>query len=575
MIIKYSGDMSSLTNAEGVSATFLLGGYAIVTISPNQVEAFLAQANIDFVERPRQLFFNVENAIAASCIPRNRIFRRINNRVVDERLTGAGVIVGIIDSGIDYRHPDFRRENGDTRIIGIWDQSLEADGFEGAAAPAGYNQGLFFAQERINQSLRNPEEAIPTVDLSGHGTQVAGLAGGNGRASEGRYAGVAPDCDLLIVKLGNSRGDSFPQTAQLMEGIDFCVRTAMERQQPIAINISLGNNFGSHSGDSLVETYIDTVCGIWKNVICIGSGNEGGMGRHYGGRVGFEGQGIGRQTNEQTLEGLYEQVEIAVSDFQTAFTFELWKYYADEMEIAIKEPGGQTSPAITTVNPIYEGMLGETRVNVLLREPTPFNSLSEVSISLVPVGDYIQPGIWTIQLRPVAVKNGEFEIWLPAGNVLRPATRFLRPVEEKTLTIPSTAKRAITVGAYDSNRNTIASFSGRGFTWGNQYKKPELVAPGVDIISPTPGGNYSVASGTSVAAPIVSGSAAIYMEWGIVRGNDTDLYGEKLKALMEKNSQSVQDASLLPARSPGSGERGTESLPNPQWGWGALCVEDR
>lgn len=153
-------------------------------------------------------------------------------------LTGKGVLLAIIDSGIDYTHPDFRNADGTTRLLALWDQTIEG------MPPKGYRIGTEFTREELNQSLR--ENRVLSRDLSGHGTAVAGIAAGNGRASKGKYRGVAPESELLVVKLGIPRPDSFPRTTELIQGVDYAVRKALELSMPLVINLSFGNTYGSH-----------------------------------------------------------------------------------------------------------------------------------------------------------------------------------------------------------------------------------------------------------------------------------------------------------------------------------------
>ena len=155
--------------------------------------------------------------------------------------------------------------------------------------------------------------------------------------------------------------------------------------------------------------------------------------------------------------------------------------------------------------------------------------------------------------------NGNYNFWLPSSAVLNLSTRFLQPSPDGTLTIPSTAQRPISVGAYDDSTGSYADFSGRGYTQIAGRAKPDLVAPGVNIITVKNGGGYEAVTGTSFAAPFVSGGAALMMEWGIVRGEDPYLYGEKVKAYLRKGAR------RLP---------GFDLWPNPLVGYGALCVRD-
>ena len=236
LIVKYNGDLKKLAELLGFEAVLLINYYAIVTIAQEKIEEFLLQPEIEFAEKPNRLYFELEDSAAASCLP---VYVRETNQFM---LTGKGVLIGIVDSGIDYAHPDFRNTDGTTRIELYWDQSA----------------GQIYTRKEINRALRAGSVSerlsiVPATDISGHGTAVAGIAAGNGRASGGRYRGVAYESDLMVVKLGNSVGNSFPRTTNLMTAMDFLVREAAARHMPIAINLSFGNNYGAHDGTSLLE----------------------------------------------------------------------------------------------------------------------------------------------------------------------------------------------------------------------------------------------------------------------------------------------------------------------------------
>lgn len=180
---------------------------------------------------------------------------------------------------------------------------------------------------------------------------------------------------------------------------------------------------------------------------------------------------------------------------------------------------------------------------------------------------YINSGIWTFLIQPMRIVTGSYYFYLPSGTVRNAATGFFRSTPEVTLTIPSTAAKIITVGAYNSTYNAYADFSGRGYADPDRtlgvvtagLAKPDLVAPGVGILAPDIYGGYFPVTGTSFATPIVSGSAALLMEWGIVRGNDPFLYGEKVKAYLRRGAQPL---------------RGEVSYPNARVGWGKLCLSE-
>ncbi len=535
LIVKYSGNLQRVREELEISVVELMNEYAIITIPENKIDLLTVYEEIEFIEKPKRLSFAVLEGKTVSCI--------LPLQTERYNLTGRGVIMAVIDSGVDYSHPDFRNADGTTRILYLWDQTIAG------TPPEGYRNGSLYTSEEINEALAQNERneqlsIIPSVDTSGHGTHVLGICAGNGRASNGRYRGVAYESDIIVVKLGSSVGQSFPKTTNLMEAINFVIQKAIERSQPIAINISFGNNYGSHANVSLLEQYVDSMANRWKTNICIGTGNEGSLGHHKSGVV---------------EEGVDEVIELIITNYETALNLQIWKNYYDEMQIELISPGGRSSEVLSGRPGTNQVILEETEILFFYGEPLPYNALQEIYIEFIPRQTYIDSGIWQIRLIPGRIIEGNYDMWLPTGGILNPMTRFLEPTEETTLTIPSTASRAISVGAYDARTDSYAYFSGRGFTRNDQWIKPELVAPGVDITSCAAGGGYVSRSGTSMAVPFVTGTVALFMEWGIIRENDPYLYGEKMKAYL------INGARQLPLQT---------EYPNKELGFGALCARE-
>lgn len=674
VIVKYGGTTEELKallrenfpdQYEQLRFTNLSNEYAILTLPESIITAVASLTEIEYMEKPKRLSFAVADGKRASCITplqtdagtgavtggaavpgtgavTGGTFLSDTNTgttVIPGRtnLTGRGVLVAVIDSGIDYAHPDFRNPDGTTRILCLWDQTIPGgsvpdpradlsaaqppdrtaapDGAGTATAdgqtqtlltspgtpsdertqqdvspdetgtatvqaqpllteparesddpgqqnaspggmlppPQGYYLGTEFTRDIINLALDQPTERgrnaiCPSRDLSGHGTHVTGIAAGNGSASGGRYRGVAFHSDLVIVKLGTPQEDGFPRTTELMQAIDYCLRKAVAFSRPIALNLSFGNSYGSHSGTSLIETYLNDVSNYWRSSILIGSGNEGATAGHTSGTVSA---------------GRTEVVELAVSEYETAFNLQIWKSYADEFAVSIVHPNGTVAGPIQQVLGTQRFTLGTTELLLYYGEPSPYSPYQEIYFDFIPVSDYVDSGIWEIRLLPQRIVRGNYDMWLPSGGVLNEGTGFLYPTENTTLTIPSTAAKAITVAAYDARFNQLASFSGRGYTRETNQIKPDLAAPGVEITSCAPGGGYATRSGTSMATPFVTGSAALMMEWGIQNGNDPYLYGEKLKAYLIRGAR------------PLGGEANDQlQYPNRQIGWGTLCVEN-
>ena len=538
LIVKYSGSLERVKEL-AAKVVELQNEYAIVTIRESEIENLAQIPEIEYIEKPKRLFFQVANGRRVSCI----------DAVRDARfgLYGQGVLTAVIDSGIEYENADFRNEDGTTRIRALWDQSL-APG-EGRIPPEGYVMGAEYTAEQINEALNQStlmdrRRIVPSEDISGHGTAVAGIAAGNGRNSGGRYAGAAPRSELLVVKLGNPRQEGFTRTTELMQGIDYVIRKALELRMPVAVNISFGNTYGSHDGTSLLERFIDDLSNIWKSSICIGSGNEAASAGHTSGVM---------------TPGREEIIQLAVQDSQTAISIQLWKEYTDIVDISLMTPSGVTVGPLQEILGPQRFAVGGTEILLYYGEPSPYSTAQEIYIDMLPRETYITGGVWRIILTPRKIVSGAYELWLPSENVLNKGTGFLFPTDHTTLTIPSTAGRVITVGAYNALTFVYADFSGRGYTRETNLIKPDIVAPGVDVTAAAVGGGYAQFTGTSFATPFVTGGAALLMEWGIVRGNDPYLFGEKVKAYFRRGARPLP---------------GFTEYPNPQVGYGALCVRD-
>ena len=533
LIVKYSGSLSRLEE-EGIRVTELLNEYAVLVVPESGIGRLAEVPEIEYIEKPKRLFFAAEQGRTASCVT------GVQNARYD--LYGDGVLVAVLDSGVDYAHPDFRNEDGTTRILALWDQTIPG------RPPAGYRIGTEYTKEQIDEALAQSDpvrrrELVPSTDASGHGTRVLGIAAGNGRAGGIRYRGVAPRSSILVVKLGVPRTDSFPRTTELMQALDYCIRKAMEYSLPVAVNISFGNTYGAHDGTSLLETYITDMANIWKSVICIGTGNEGYAAGH---------------ASDSLQEGEKKRIQLAVGEYEGALNLQIWKSYLDDISVSLESPGGRSAGFIRNVPGAQRFALEQTDILLYYGEPSPYSQSQEIYLEFLPQTEYVDSGIWTLTLEAREIRDGRFHLWLPSAAVLNANTRFLEPEPYITLTIPSTARRTVAVGAYDSRSRTYADFSGCGDTRDGR-ERPILAAPGVDVVTTVPGGGYAAATGTSFATPFVTGAAALLMQWGITDGNDPFLYGEKAAAYLKKGAQP------LPA---------FRAYPNPQIGWGTLCVRE-
>ena len=533
VIVKYHGSLQELAGSR-IVVEELIAGYAILTVPESEMDILASTEQIEYVEKPKRLFFSDVAGNTASCYaPGSRIY---NN------LTGRGVLVAVIDSGISYWNRDFRRADQTTRILYLWDQVL----------------GREFNREQINEALaagsrQQAEQIVPSVDTTGHGTAVAGIAAGSGGAAGAAYAGVARESDLLIVRLGTPRADSFPRTTELMRALTYTVNKATELRMPVAINLSFGNTYGAHNGTSLLERFIDNISEIGRGVICVGSGNEGASGGHVGG----------------SAAGNIARVELVVGNYETALNVQLWKEYTDSYIVTMISPSGEYLTVDTDRPGKQTYRLGQTEILLYNGEPAPYLTAQEIYFDFLSAGNgrYIDSGVWTFVLEPVRTVTGNYTFYLPSAAVRSDSTRFVRPTPDVTLTIPSTASKVVTVGAYDPVYEAYADFSGRGYLYQEQvnsrtadsFVKPDLVAPGVGVLAPDRNGGYSPVTGTSFAAPFVTGAAALLMQWGIVEGNDPYLYGEKVKAYLRRGAQPI---------------RGEADYPNARVGFGKLCVAE-
>lgn len=526
LIVKYNGNLDRLTG--GIRVEPLIAGYAIVTIPENLIGAFSRMEEIEFIEKPKKLYPQVTAGLGASC------FYPLLQPVSGKALSGQGVYMAILDSGIDYTDPMFRYADGTTKIAWLWDQGKRADAEKGEKPPQGFFTGVEYSRKMLNANLQKNSERL-TTDVTGHGTNVAKIA-----------VQGAPESELIVVKLDTARG-TYPSTVSLLRAFTYVAKKAQVENMPVVINLSYGNTYGAHDGSSLLERFIDNITEVGRNVICIGAGNEGASAGHFAGKLS---------------ENEIQRISFAMGTYERSFSLQLWKWYADRMDISILSPAGEQY-LIRNQNAggeAQQAVMEQTKLLIFSGRPQPYRKREEVYIDFIPVETYLNTGIWTIEITPRRIANGELRLYMPSAVVRSENTRFLLPSPAQTLTIPSTAQKVITVGAYNAYVRSYAAFSGRGDAGSDRAEnsKPDLAAPGVNIrIGEGEGG--AVVSGTSYATPFVTAAAALLMEYGIVQGNDPFLYGEKVKAYLHAGARQLP---------------GYDIWPNDQVGWGALCVSE-
>ncbi len=526
LIVKYNGSLDRLTG--GIRVEPLIAGYAIVTIPENLIGAFSRMEEIEFIEKPKKLYPQVTAGLGASC------FYPLLQPVSGKALSGQGVYMAILDSGIDYTDPMFRYADGTTKIAWLWDQGKRADAEKGEKPPQGFFTGVEYSRKMLNANLQKNSERL-TTDVTGHGTNVAKIA-----------VQGAPESELIVVKLDTARG-TYPSTVSLLRAFTYVAKKAQAENMPVAINLSYGNTYGAHDGSSLLERFIDNITEVGRNVICIGAGNEGASAGHFAGKLS---------------ENEIQRISFAMGTYERSFSLQLWKWYADRMDISILSPAGEQYLIRNqdAGGEAQQAVMEQTKLLIFSGRPQPYRKREEVYIDFIPVETYLNTGIWTIEITPRRIANGELRLYMPSAVVRSENTRFLLPSPAQTLTIPSTAQKVITVGAYNAYVRSYAAFSGRGDAGSDRAEnsKPDLAAPGVNIrIGEGEGG--AVVSGTSYATPFVTAAAALLMEYGIVQGNDPFLYGEKVKAYLHAGARQLP---------------GYDMWPNDQVGWGALCVSE-
>ena len=547
LIVKYHGSLDRLRE-QNIVVEELIAGYAILTVPEALVDMVSDTPEIEYVEKPKRFYYGQTFPAGTSCFP------PVTMRT--PFLNGRGVLLAVLDSGITWDLEVFRKADGSTRIRYLWDQTVseEMGDVKYGKMPDGFSIGTEYTAEEINAALQmhtwDRYRLIPSRDLSGHGTAVAGIAAG--RSADGLYTGAAPEAELIVVKLGlpgNNGGaeEGFPRTTEILRGVTYALWKARQLNMPLVINLSFGNSYGSHDGSSLLERFLDNASEIGKTVICVGSGNEGAARGHFAGNITRD-----------------SRVELAVGNYERSLNIQLWKNYSDVFRIRLQSPGGEEAELTTNIQGgKYTLKQEQTRILVYLGEPLPYAVAQEIYLEMIPVtGSYINAGIWTIRLEPIMTVTGQYYLYLPAGNGRGDSTGFYRSTPQVTLTVPSTAAKVITVGAYDPVYDTYADFSGRGYADSARtigvaaagLTKPDLVAPGVNIQAPDVYGTFTPTTGTSFATPIVSGAAALLMEWGIVRGNDPFLYGEKVKAYFRKGARPLRGETEYPNDRVGYGE---------------------
>ena len=466
-------------------------------------------------------------------------------------LDGTGVLVGMIDTGIDYLNPEFIREDGTSRIEVIWDQTVQVEN-------SNYYVGTEFSNNDINKAIQrsrngeNPYDIVPSKDENGHGTKMAGIIGARGYKSEIR--GVANNCNYVVVKLVPSpnfekqlRENGVPvvpvyNPGEILSGIEFLNAYALKVRKPIVIFIGAGTTIGAHNANNIISRYLTNISDRRGIVIVAGTGNEGSSEGHYSDIIKY----IGEEN----------KIELNISKEMKYFTILVWVSRPSKMAIDVISPSGEESKYINSqVN--KEKMVRYILINTSLRvnyyDPDIYTGNQVIMLRF----DNIKKGIWTIKLRGDYVLNGTFHIWLYPSKLLPQGTKFFKSNPYNTLTIPSTAVNLVTVAHYNSTNDTSVAESGRGYNVDGLIN-PDITTGGVNILTTIPGGNIQAVSGSSVATAIVAGVCLLILQWGIVDKNDPQMFSSKVRSYLIY----------------GANRKNNETYPNRETGFGYLNIKN-
>ena len=515
LIIKYIGDIEALSSKYDFTYVSLYNNFAVITIKQEMLESLSNNVNIVYIDKPKSIFFEKYNMKSYDYNSDKSCFENLRDDNVT--LTGKGVLAAVIDTGINYLNEVFIKNNK-TKILEFWNQETDK---------------IYTENEIQNEIDIYKETGLSSFgsnnDYSGHGTAVAGIISEN-----------APDVQFIIVKLLSVDNNGLPRTSSLMRAINYVIERSIYYQMPLVVNLSYGNNYGAHNGTGIIEQYIDSVALISKNVFVIGMGNEGDKNKHI---------------SIHLKDTSWQKAEIQVGKYTAGITIQIWFDSIDNVDVIIVAHDYEEYGAVNRDN-VYYFNINQNSVCVVNSQATPFNRFNEVFISINSTQNYIDEGIWGIKIRPKSIVNGVINMWLPSDSAISGVTKFLYSNANTTLTIPASSKIPVCVGAYNSKNETYVSFSGRGYTTDDRVK-PDICAPGVDVIIASGIDKKNIASGTSFATPFVSAASALLMQWGIIEENDSFLYGEKLKAALIKGARKINES---------------DAVPNEKIGYGALCV---
>lgn len=459
-------------------------------------------------------------------------------------LDGKNVMVGVVDTGIDYRNPLFLDEQGNTKINVIWDQTV--NGFENSdEIPIPY-YGNAFTKSQIQEALQseNPYEIVPSIDENGHGTFLTGVAAG-GRNLENDFEGIASGAEIAVVKLKTAKpylkafygvpeeAEAYGET-DIIYAVEYLYRYARSQNRPLSLLIGLGSSNGGHLGYTFLEQYLSILLQNVGIMASVPAGNEGSEGLHYGGSV------------PENME--YRLVELNVAQGQDVLTMELWGSAPTTFAIGIVSPQGERLERIPPrfgQEELISLPLSHSEIYVAYQMVEIYTGEELIFIRLTNP----TPGIWTFLIYADEGRQRNFNIWLPLRQFLQSDTHFLNPSPENTITAPGNAPVVMTMTAYNHRNGSIYGSAGRGYNTRNQVK-PDLAAPGVTITGPGLRNNFVERTGTSVAAAHSAGVMALFLQWDYEHSELGEFYARQIQNFFYKGA--VRDEQYI--------------YPNPVWG---------
>ena len=477
----------------------------IYTIEADQEDLNLItelRQNISFISSPVPYGLNAREALSVSNI------LMFHNYPYGE-LRGRGVAIGFVDTGIDYTNALFKNANNTSRIVGLWDQTIEGN------PPSGFSYGTAYTTAQLNEALNSPDPyaVVPSRDENGHGTFLAGIAAGNDQTTTTDFTGGAPDAAIIMVKLRPAsnivrqdffinEGEPAYQNNDIIAGVNYLFQTAVQLQLPLVICLGVGTNYGAHNGTDILEEYLASISSAPNIITICAVGNEGSSGHHYRGSV---------------IEGGSSSLEINVGENETGFDVFTWVAAPDKITVSVRSPLGQSTTKIPILQDTvqeFQFNLERTVLRVTYLYPDPSTGGERIGLSF----EAPTPGLWTISVYGEIIIDGTYNMWLPRRGFINDATRFLQPNPDITVQIPSTPLYVIGVGEDDYIDDSVYIASGRGPTTQN-FIKPDFLAPGVNVEGPSIDGGFTTYIGTSTAAAITASAAALLLEWAVVEGN--------------------------------------------------------